>query len=119
MRVLDRHIDDIDEEWKRLLCESKMTNAYLVKETPKNIRKRLRAHERAQLDEELVADNSLVAKTKNYLHTKGQESHVRNKADPQPYRFLTYGPSQPRWPSEPARMGKKWSYGSNRSLCCC
>jgi hypothetical protein len=80
MRVLDRHIDDIDEEWKRLLCESKMTNSYLVKEMPKNIRKRLRAHERAQLDEELVADNSLVAKTKNYLHTKGQESHVRNKA---------------------------------------
>jgi hypothetical protein len=80
MRVLDRHIDDIDEEWKRLLCESKMTNSYLVKEMPKNIRKRLRAHKRAQLDEELVAGKSISAKIKDYAHTKGQESHVRNKA---------------------------------------
>merc|ERR1711907_88200 len=80
MRVLDHHIDDIDEEWKRLLCESKMTNSYLVKETPKNIRKRLRAHNRAQLDEELVAGKSLKAKIKDYLHAIGQESHERNKA---------------------------------------
>eukprot|EP01047_Picozoa_sp_COSAG01_P034979 COSAG01_NODE_2655_length_7305_cov_11.523175_2_plen_226_part_00 len=80
MRVLDRHIDDIDEEWKRLLCESKMTNSYLVKEMPKNIRKRLRAHKRAQLDEELVAGKSIWAKIKDYAHTKGQEKHERNKA---------------------------------------
>jgi hypothetical protein len=94
MRVLDRHIEDIDKEWKRLLRESKMTNANLVNAMPKLIRERLREYGRKQLDEELVAERSTKNWCKDTLHSMGQQSHDKTKAPVSPVLNPT-APSDP------------------------